>query len=154
MLGYARQISSSELPSYAKYGYTDQDSIGQSGLEEQYELFLHGKPGIEQNEVNPLGNIVSTSSTTSPTRGDTLVLNMDLGLEQELTKALGARVAVVRAGLPGNGSAATPAPWAAGVVLDDQTGAVLAMTSYPSYNDNVWSGRLPGGVLRARERVR
>jgi penicillin-binding protein 2 len=129
MLGYSRQISSSELPSYAKYGYTDQDSIGQSGLEEQYE-------------VNPLGNIVSTSSTTSPTRGDTLVLNMDLGLEQELTKALGARVAVVRAGLPGNGSAATPAPWAAGVVLDDQTGAVLAMTSYPSYNDNVWSGRL------------
>jgi penicillin-binding protein 2 len=142
MLGYARQISSLELPSYTKYGYTDQDSIGQSGLEEQYELPLHGKPGIEQVEVNPFGNIVSTSSTTSPMRGDTLVLNMDLGLEQELTKALDARVAVVRAGLPGNGSAATPAPWASGVVMDDQTGAVLAMTSYPSYNDNLWSGRL------------
>ena len=140
MLGYTGQISSGELKSYAKYGYTSQDSIGQSGLEEQYEIPLHGKPGIEQEGVDPVGDIVSTSSTTQPTRGDTLVLNMDLGLEQELTKDLDNRVAVVRAGLPGNGATATPAPWAAGVVLDDQTGAVLAMTSYPSYNDNVWSG--------------
>jgi len=140
MLGYAGQISSGELRSYTKYGYTDQDSIGQSGLEEEYELSLHGKPGIEQVEVNPLGDIVSTNSTTSPTRGDTLVLNMDLGLEEELTKALADRIPVVRAGIPGNGTTATPAPWAAGVVMDDQTGAVLAMTSYPSYNDNLWSG--------------
>jgi len=140
MLGYAGQISSRELPSYAKYGYTNQDSIGQSGLEEQYELSLHGRPGIEHVEVNPLGDIVSTSSTTEPTRGDTLVLNMDLGLEQELTKALADEIPLVRAGIPGNGTAATPAPWAAGVVMDDQTGAVLAMSSYPSYNDNLWSG--------------
>jgi penicillin-binding protein 2 len=140
MLGYAGQISSSELPSYTKYGYTNQDSIGQSGLEEQYELSLHGKPGIEQVEVDPYGDIVSTSSTTEPVRGDTLVLNMDLGLEQELTKAIAADIPVVRAGLPGNGTTATPAPWAAGVVMDDQTGAILAISSYPSYNDNVWSG--------------
>jgi penicillin-binding protein 2 len=140
MLGYAGQINSSELPKYAKYGYTNQDSIGQSGLEEQYELDLHGKPGVEQEGVNPSGNIVSTSSTTEPTRGDTLVLNMDLGLEQELTTAIDNDVPYVRAGIPGNGGVATPAPWAAGLVMDDQTGAVLAMTSYPSYNDNVWSG--------------
>jgi penicillin-binding protein 2 len=140
MLGYSGQISSSELASDAKYGYTDQDFVGQSGLEEQYELALHGKPGIQQVEVNPENDIVSTNSTTQPTRGDTLVLNMDLGLQQELTNALDADIPVVRAGLPGNGTAATPAPWAAGVVMDDQNGAILAMASYPSYNDNVWSG--------------
>jgi penicillin-binding protein 2 len=144
MLGYAGQISSGELKSYAKYGYTSQDSIGQSGLEEQYELPLHGKPGIEQEGVDPVGDIVSTSSTTEPTRGDTLVLNMDLGLEQELTTAINNDVPYVRAGIPGNGTGGTPAPWAAGVVLDDQTGAVLAMSSYPSYNDNVWSGGISG----------
>ena len=140
MLGYVGQISAKELPNYAKYGYTNDVSIGQSGLESQYEVPLHGKPGVEQVQVDPYGNIVSTVSTTPPKRGDSLVLNMDLGLEQELSGALENQIATVRRGIPGNGTASTPAPWGAAVVLDADTGAVLAASSYPGYNNNVWAG--------------
>lgn len=143
VLGYVRQISSQkQLQDYAPYGYTNQSQVGQEGLESQYELQLHGKAGVEQVEVNYLGNIVGTSSTTPPRPGDTLVLNMNYGLEQTLTNAIASRVAVVRRGIAGNGSAATPAPWAAGVVLDAQNGAVLAIDSYPSYDNNIWEAPL------------
>lgn len=140
MLGYVGQIQASELASYKKYGYTNEVSIGQTGLESQYELQLHGRPGVEQVEVDPYGNVVQTVSTTPPKRGNTLVLNMDLGLEQVLSNALAKQIGIVRGGLPGNGTASTPAPWGAAVVLDAQTGAVLAITSYPSFNDNIWAG--------------
>lgn len=144
MLGYVGQIQPPELKTYAKDGYTNDVSIGQSGLESQYELQLHGKPGVEQVQVGPFGNIVSTVSTTPPKRGDSLVLNMDVGLQQLVSSALGNQIAAVRRGLPGNGTAYTPAPWGAAVVLDAETGAVLAASSYPSYNDNLWAGGISG----------
>ena len=140
MLGYVGQITAKQLTAYAKAGYTNDVSIGQSGLESQYELQLHGKPGIENVQVDPYGNIMSKLSTTPPKRGDSLVLNMDLGLQEELSSALGTQIAAVRRGLPGNGTAYTSAPWGAAVVMDAENGAVLAATSEPSYNNNIWAG--------------
>ena len=88
VIGYTGDIDESELKSLAKYGYTADDVIGQAGLESTYELYLRGKPGSEVIKVDAVGNPVGTASTTPPVSGDDLVLNMDVGLEQEVTKAL------------------------------------------------------------------
>ncbi|HUZ19561.1 MAG TPA: penicillin-binding transpeptidase domain-containing protein [Acidimicrobiales bacterium] len=138
ILGYIGPLQQSELKYYLNHGYQVTDSVGQSGLESYYELPLRGKPGTETLEVDPNGNIVKQLATTQPVQGDTVQLNLDLPLEQMLSSALANHVQALRSGsVPGG---AQPAPWAAAVVLDVHTGAVLAIASYPGYNANLWVG--------------
>jgi penicillin-binding protein 2 len=133
VLGYTGDINSSELKALAKYGYTPSDVIGQAGLEATYELYLRGKPGSEVIDVDALGNAVGTASTTPPVSGDDLVLNLDLGLQGTVTNALTKQISNLQAsGLPADGGAA--------VVLDPETGAVLAMASVPTYDPSWWVG--------------
>ncbi len=138
VLGYVGDITAQELAHYKDDGYSAQDSFGQSGLEAQYELELHGTPGTATVEVDPSGAVVTQTSSSSPKQGDSLYLNMDLGLEQTLSSALSAQIAKLRGGLPGIGP--VPADWGAAVVLDAQNGHVLALDSYPGYNNNEWVG--------------
>ncbi|HUY30451.1 MAG TPA: penicillin-binding transpeptidase domain-containing protein [Acidimicrobiales bacterium] len=142
VVGYVGAISAQEYAQYSKakyaaYGYVPQDTqFGQSGIEQQYELALHGKPGVSTIEVNDVGQDVGTRSTTEPTPGDEVVLNMDTGLEKALTNDLARQVGALRSGsVPGG---AQPATYAAAAVIDPRNGHVLALASYPGYNDNVW----------------
>jgi penicillin-binding protein 2 len=130
VLGYVGAINSTELAALQGQGYTQQSQIGQSGLEAQYEAQLHGVPGIEQVTVNPAGTAVSTLSSTPAIPGDNLYLNMDMGLERNVATSLADQVLSLRA--------TVKADFGAAVVLNAQTGAVLAMSSFPSYNNNLW----------------
>jgi penicillin-binding protein 2 len=133
MLGYTGDIDATELKALAKYGYTANDVIGQAGLESTYELYLRGRPGSEVIKVNALGNPIGTAKTTPPVSGDDLVLNMDINLQQNVERALTDQIQTLQSsGLPADGGAA--------VVLDPQTGAVLAMASVPTYNPSWWVG--------------
>ncbi len=129
-LGYVGAISSTELEKLQGDGYTQQSQIGQSGLEASYEAQLHGEPGIEQVTVDPAGQAVSRNSTTPAVPGDNLYLNLDLGLEKATSTALANKINSLRA--------TVTADFGAAVVLDAQTGAVLSMASYPTYNNNLW----------------
>jgi len=130
-LGYVRPITAAQLNKWAKYGYQSNEITGQAGLEQQYELSLQGHPGIITEEVDPAGDVVKTVSSTQPTLGNSLVLNLSLPLEQDVSSALSSEIAK----LQGSGLAA---PLGAAVVMDPRNGAVLAMSSYPSYDDNWW----------------
>ncbi len=130
-LGYVRQITAPELAELARYGYYEGEIVGQAGLEKQYELYLQGKPGVVTEAVDPSGQVVRTVSTKPAKPGGSLVLNVDLGLEQDVSRSLADEVSVLHA----SGKAA---PLGAAVVLDSRNGQVLAMASYPSYDDNWW----------------
>ncbi len=133
ILGYTGDIDQQELTALAKYGYTASDVIGQAGLESTYELYLRGKPGSEVIDVDALGNAVGTASSKAPVSGDDLVLNMDLHLQSVVENALTNQIDKLQSqGLPADGGAA--------VVLDPQTGAVLAMASVPTYKPSWWVG--------------
>jgi len=133
LLGYTGDIDQKELKEYAKYGYTANDVIGQSGVEATEELWLRGRPGSQVINVDALGNPVETVKTTAPVSGDDVVLNIDLNLQQVVEQALTSRIAYLQStGLPADSGAA--------VVLDPETGAVLAMASVPTYNPSWWVG--------------
>ena len=133
VLGYTGDIDAQELAALQKYGYTASDVVGQAGLESVYELYLRGKPGSQDIKVDALGNAVGTASTTPPISGDDLVLNIDLKLQQTVDTALSNQIANLQ-------SSGLPADSGAAVVLDPETGAVLAMASEPSYNPSWWVG--------------
>jgi penicillin-binding protein 2 len=127
-----------DLAEYDKYGVGSDPTFGQQGLEQEYQGYLFGVPGTEKEAVDPSGDVLGVVSTKPAVQGDTVVLNMNLGLEQSLCNDLANQVATLRAGSPGNPP--VPAPDAAAVVLNVHTGAVLAVCSDPSYDDNDWVG--------------
>jgi penicillin-binding protein 2 len=134
MLGYVADITGTQLKVLAKDGYLASDVIGQSGIEQQYEKWLRGKSGKQVLEVDAVGDAVGTQSETPATPGDDLILNVDEGLQAELQKALASQIATLRR------NPKTPANSGAAVVIDPQTGAVLAMASDPTYNPEWWVG--------------
>src|SRR5215471_10693883 len=99
--------------------------VGRAGLEEQYDTILRGTDGRQCVYVNPAGTPVALASYTPPVPGTSLRLTIDLGLQQHVAAAL---ATAVRQG--GNQGAA--------LVMDPRNGQVLAMASFPSYDDNLF----------------
>ncbi len=133
LLGYTGDIDAAELKALEKYGYTPDDVVGQAGLESTYELYLRGTPGSQVIKIDAYGDPIGISKTTAPVSGDDLVLNVDLGLQGVVENALTKQIDYLQStGLPADSGAA--------VVLDPQTGAVLATASVPTYNPAWWVG--------------
>jgi penicillin-binding protein 2 len=115
--------------------------VGQSGIEAQYEKFLRGVNGRQALSVNASGDVVGTLSSTAPQVGDTVVLNLDNGLQQAVQADLASQIAQDRR-TPDvdDDNKLPPAINGAAIVLDPQNGQVLAMASYPTYDLNEWVG--------------
>jgi penicillin-binding protein 2 len=145
-LGYVSTINAAELGSRQSQGYQAGDPFGQSGLEYQYEPELRGVPGRQQLEVDPQGRVVGTLKTTPANPGDNLVTNIDTNLQQVADNALATQIATLRNTYDkqcnGGGGCYPAATEGAVVVMDPQSGAVYAMSSYPSYNLSEWVGGL------------
>ncbi len=143
-LGYVGTINSTELKSRASQGYQAGDAFGQSGLEYQYESELRGTPGRQELEVNPEGQVRGTLKTTLAKAGDNLVTNIDTGLQQVADNALAAQILALRKTIDpkcNNDTGCYPAATGgAAIVMDPHSGAVYAMSSYPTYNPSVWVG--------------
>ncbi len=127
VVGYSGRINQKELDSHP--GYLMTDIIGKDGLEYAYEDNLRGIYGITEVEVDSLGRVNRTMQKTDPVAGDNLVLNIDAELQSRLYKDI-EEMAIKQEGSTG-GSV---------VALDPQTGAVLALVSYPSYDNNSFAG--------------
>ena len=63
-----------------------------SGIEAQYEAYLRGVDGREALSVDASGTVVGTLNTTAPQIGDTVVLNIDTGLQQQVEADLQAQI--------------------------------------------------------------
>ncbi len=144
VLGYVGTINTAELASRASQGYQEGDPFGQSGLEYQYESDLRGTPGQQQLEVDSQGQVAGVLKTTPSKPGDDIVTNLDTSLQQVADNALAAQVLALRGTFDrqcDNNTGCYPAATGgAVVVMSPQTGAVYAMSSYPSYNPSIWVG--------------
>ncbi len=126
VLGYTARINKNEYSTST--GYAINDYVGKTGLEKYYETYLRGEPG-QSKSVGSAGDSSAASQViVQPQAGDDLVLNIDAGLQTELYNSLAASIQKM-GGKKG-----------AAVAMDPKTGAVLALVSYPSYDDNSFSG--------------
>ena len=127
LTGYVAQINAQELEERRGGGYAAGDILGKTGLESMYEAELRGSKGAEFVEVDALGRRIGPWSDRpfqAPERGNDLHLTIDLDLQRRAAEIFPAdrRGAVV--------------------ALDPRTGDVLLLFSSPSYDPNVFSGRL------------
>lgn len=124
VLGYTGLVGSSDLPNIDASKYAAVDYIGKSGLEQNYENFLHGVNGEDMVEVDATGKLLNILGEKSPEPGQTLVLNIDKGLQKELYNSLVGRGAGRRA---------------AAVALNPKNGQVLALLSLPGFDNNLFA---------------
>ena len=140
VVGYVGDASAAQVKANPNAGYSYGIQVGQTGIEAAYEKELRGVNGQQRLEVNSLGNVVSTLSTTAPATGDTVVLNIDSGLQGAVQTALQNDVSTDQSTIDPKTGKRPAANTAAAVVLDVQTGAVLALASDPAYNLDEWVG--------------
>jgi penicillin-binding protein 2 len=134
VLGYVGPINGHELAAHPHENYQADSTIGKTGIESFYEQYLRGKDGTSTIEVNNVGQVIGTLRTTLPQVGDSVVLNIDSGLQTALDGILKADILHVRQTPDPRSGVLPKAPNGAAIVLDPYTGAVLAMSSYPSYD--------------------
>jgi penicillin-binding protein 2 len=139
MLGYVRQINAAELKANQTYGYELGDEYGQDGLENEYEGYLRGTPGIDRVEVDAQGQVVGNLGETAPTAGDTVITNIDNGLEQTLQQSLDSEIQSLEGHVDSSTGFVEHPTGGAAVALDPQTGAVLALVSNPTYDPTIWN---------------
>ena len=145
VLGYVGAISPTQLTENKGKGYTQASAYGQSGIEQFYQSPLRGTNGSQTIEVNAQGQVAGVVSQTNPIPGDTVVLNLDLGLQQTLQTALEQQILADRQSVDKRSGKVPPAPNGAAIVMDPRSGAILAMASYPTYDLT----QFVGGITQA-----
>ncbi len=141
VLGFLGDISPAYLTAHPDDGYTQGSQIGVSGIEAQYEQYLKGTAGRQALSVDAQGDVVGTLSSTAPQIGDTVVLNIDTGLQQVVQNDLQQQILSDRQTPDAvDGGRLPSAPNGAAIVMNPQNGQVLALASFPSYDLNEWVG--------------
>lgn len=120
-----RYYPKGELLSQA-LGLTNVDSVGQSGLESYYEALLRGEAGSLRTEVDARSRLLPDGKTSyvPPQTGYTLRLTVDSAIQAVVEKAMRECLAV-------NNAASVQC-----VVMDVNTGAILALCMKPDYDPN------------------
>ena len=98
-----------------------------AGLEQFYDEILKSKPGRVAIERDAKGNVISEKIEEFPKPGKSLVLWLDKDLQKTLYEALEKKLSEL--GLQK----------AAAVAIDPNTGGILAMVSFPSYDNNLFA---------------
>lgn len=125
LLGYMGRVTKNELENLENYSASDY--VGKDGIEKSYEKELRGLPGKMEIIKNAQGTQKENRIIKTPETGYNLVLNVDAELQKATYQALAKSIKSL-------GSKK-----GAAVALNPQTGAVLALVSYPSYDDNLFS---------------
>lgn len=138
VIGYTRTISDDEYKE-RKDTYEMDDIIGKTGIEAVFEEYLKGTSGEKQVEMSVDGTITGEYTTKDAIAGSDVVLTIDANLQKVTEEALANCVEKIKSG----GFAETyDARGGSAVVMDVNTGDVLAMASYPSYEPQWFVGKL------------
>jgi penicillin-binding protein 2 len=124
ILGNVGEVSEEQLKEARYRGLQPGDEIGQEGVEDTYDRFLRGKPGLTRIQVDALGQPTRNGQLASqpPVPGDNLKLSIDSKVQEAGEAALAAR------GLHGGF-----------ITMNVHTGEILGLASYPTFDPSVFT---------------
>ena len=120
VIGYTGELDRDELKRWKPKGYRLGDVIGRMGVESSFESKLRGKWGGLKLGVDGAGRILELLGENPAGVGEDITLTIDADVQRAAEKALGKTKGAI-------------------VALDPNSGAVLAMASYPSFDPNMFS---------------
>lgn len=118
-LGYRLYIPEEDLDAYLRLGYRQDELVGAAGLEAAYEAELSGKRGGSLYLVSPDGKIETLLAASDPQPGQSVYTTLDKTLQMRLQASLGDQRAAV-------------------VVMELDTGRILALVSNPHFDPNAF----------------
>lgn len=123
VLGYTGEICQEELEKDTSDEYSIGDPVGKYGIEKYFDRYLRGKSGAKQVEVNVRGQEIKVLGKIEPVPGYNIVLTIDSYLQKIAWEAMKNKTGSV-------------------VVMDPRDGSILSMVSAPSFDPNLFSGRI------------
>jgi penicillin-binding protein 2 len=132
VVGWISPVPAEQLDAYRARGYRGDEWVGVSGLEAWGEEILAGKHGGELSIVTAAGEKVSTVTKSDAFPSRAIYTTIDRSFQEQVEKILGGRRGAI-------------------VVMDVNTGAVLAMASGPGFDSNAFVG--PTGAAERSEIV-
>ncbi|NBS27347.1 MAG: hypothetical protein EBS70_00405 [Actinobacteria bacterium] len=153
VIGYMGAILESTLAYYKSLGYEPNERVGGYGIEQTYETILRGTPGYVRYEVDAQGRLLRQLERVEPVLGNDIQMSIDMQLQQFTEQALETQLVLrrrVEAGFnrleDGTIDPANPdpvlykAPAGSAVVLNHNTGQIVAMASYPRFDLRWFTG--------------
>jgi len=125
VLGYTGFVNQDDLKQSNFYSISD--IKGQAGIELSYEKQLRGIKGEKKIQVDSLGRENKILNLTPSQKGQDIILNLDLKIQQELTKILKEQMEFF------------DVKKSAAIVLNPQNGAIIALISLPSFDNNLFT---------------
>ena len=123
-VGYTQLITTEQLNSYRRLGYNGSEKVGQAGIEKWAEDYLAGQHGGILRVVGPTGQIISTLGQSSPQAADSIYPHLDSNMQANAQKA----IEFFRGAI---------------VVMEVDTGRIIAMASAPDFDPNVFEPNNP-----------
>ena len=133
VVGYTQLIPAEEIEAYKRQGYAGDELVGRQGIESWAEQYLSGHHGGALYVINPsTGEIVTKVGESAPRAADSVYLTIDRNLQYYTEQAI--------KGFTG-----------AAVVLERDTGRVLAMASSPDFDSNAFQPTNPNQTAQINE---
>ncbi|MBE6087981.1 MAG: penicillin-binding protein [Clostridium beijerinckii] len=144
VLGYVSSINDTQKSAYELKGYdVSSDYVGKSGIESAFEEQLKGVKGGTTVKVNSKGSVSQELFKLEPYPGNDVHLTIDRDIQYAADQALADKIADMQAtGRDDKGNRLLNATRGALVAVEVKTGRVLALTSYPNLNPNLFT--VPG----------
>ncbi len=128
-VGYVGRIDESELQRVDQANYDGTSHIGKTGVERYYEDILHGQVGHQEVEINAAGRILRVVNKNAPIPGQNLHLSIDARLQKIAQDAFA----------DNNGAL---------VAINANNGAVLTLTSLPTFDANLFVNGIDAKTYR------
>lgn len=150
VLGYLSPVTADELEQAEADGDTSVNGasvVGRAGVEKQYDAWLRGVPGTRSVAVDSMGRVLGDDGAVEARPGDTLVTSIDAKVQSVVERQLARTIETARGTLDTVTGRNYVADSGAVVVLEAQTGRVVAMASQPTYDPEVWVGGISDDQL-------
>ncbi len=131
-LGYVSQLQGDELGDYIARGYRQDEFVGRLGLEAVYESELRGGPGGTLFTVDMDGEIIENIASSDHSIPYAIYATLDRVFQRQVERAIDGFTGAI-------------------VVIERDTGAVLAMDSSPSFDPNLFDWHNPNSSVGLQE---
>lgn len=133
IVGYVGYPEQSQIDALRAVGFAQDSIIGRSGIERAWDETLRGQPGGELTIVTPGGQVVRQIANTRSSPPQSLWLTINSALQARVAGILEAAYAANAAGWGAQSKGASV------VIMDVNTGQILAMVSYPTFDNNAFT---------------
>ncbi|MDD4493614.1 MAG: penicillin-binding protein 2 [Eubacteriales bacterium] len=138
ILGYVGPISAELLEEWKDLGYGGRDIVGRTGIELSAEQILRGIDGEVEVEVDTQGRVTKILKEKEAQDGNDILLTIDMNMQKAAMQALEKYINEIKLNKKKSEKNKGDANAGAVVAIDVNTGELLVMASYPSYDPQAY----------------